>query len=133
MSATTDLAVALQDVDVIILSLPAQILPVWLARHKVKNATSVNILCVRPGMLILCGKRFQDQIPPKALLCNTAKGKFGYTSISPTVYTENRARSNYNGDTTLWTGLYLQNRQLQNEACLEALGRDQPYAILSGT
>ncbi|CAM9648101.1 unnamed protein product, partial [Ectocarpus fasciculatus] len=77
MSATTDLAVALQDVDVIILSLPAQILPVWLARHK-------------------------DQIPPKALLCNTAKG------------------------------LYLQNRQLQNEACLEALGRDQPYAILSG-
>ena len=35
MTATTDLAVALQDVDVIILSLPAQILPVWLARHKV--------------------------------------------------------------------------------------------------
>ena len=32
----------------------------------------------------------------------------------------------------IYVGLYLKNRQLQNEACAEALGRDQPYAILSG-
>lgn len=44
----------------------------------------------------------QELISPNVLLCNTAKG------------------------------LYLKDRKLQSEACRDALGRDQPYAILSG-
>jgi len=45
----------------------------------------------------------KDLIDPKTLICNTAKG------------------------------LYLQEKQLLSEAVKEALGRDQPYCILSGT
>ena len=69
----------------------------------------------------------QDIIPPNTLLCNTAKGiyiNYPFTFLIP--------KKAYNRIVHYATGLYLKDRKLQNEACRDALGREQPYAILSG-
>lgn len=68
---------ALTDVDFVILAIPTQSVPGWLAEHK-------------------------HLIPDDLLLCNSAKG------------------------------LYLQENCLLSDAVMRVLGRDQPYAIISG-
>ena len=77
LTATSDLDVALEACDLLILALPAQIIPQWL--HDNLN-----------------------RIKPDLLICNTAKG------------------------------LFLKDKILLSEAIQRALGRDQPYAVLSG-
>lgn len=77
IEATSDIHHALTGVDLIILALPVQIVPEWLADHK-------------------------DFIDSNVLLCNTAKG------------------------------LHLKTKKLLSDATRTALGREQPYAILSG-
>lgn len=74
---TTSIKQAFANPDLIILALPVQLLPVWLAENK-------------------------DKINPKTLICNSAKG------------------------------MYLKDECLLSEAIRNALGRDQPYAVLSG-
>jgi glycerol-3-phosphate dehydrogenase len=77
VEATSDVEAALADSEVIVLCLPAQIVPDWLSEHR-------------------------DLIPSTALLCNTAKG------------------------------LYLKEKRLLSSAINSALGREQPFAVLSG-
>jgi glycerol-3-phosphate dehydrogenase (NAD+) len=77
ISATTNLAEAVDGAEVIVLALPAQVTPDFLREHK-------------------------DVIPPTALLCSTAKG------------------------------LYLKTKQLLSAAIQDALGREQPFCLLSG-
>ena len=68
---------ALADVNLLMLCIPTQMVPNWLAEHR-------------------------ELIDPKLLICNTAKG------------------------------LYLKDKKLLSEAVNDALGRSQPYALLSG-
>jgi glycerol-3-phosphate dehydrogenase (NAD+) len=77
ITASSDLETTINFCDILILAIPAQLVPVWLGQHK-------------------------RLIPPGLLICNTAKG------------------------------LYLEDKVLLSEAILKALGRDQPYALLSG-
>lgn len=77
ITATCDLAAAVQDCILIIMALPCQRTPEWLRKNK-------------------------DIIPPNVLICNTAKG------------------------------LYVPTKQLLSHAIIDALGRDQPLAFLSG-
>ena len=68
---------ALLDTNLIILAIPAQVIPDWLAQNV-------------------------GYIGMKTVICNTAKG------------------------------LYLKGKGLLSDAVRESLGRDQPYAVLSG-
>jgi len=78
LTAVKTIEAALDGADVMILCLPVQSVPTWVAENK-------------------------HLIPPKLLICNTAKG------------------------------LYLRDKVLLSEAVKVALdGRDQPYAMLSG-
>lgn len=77
IKATCDLAAAVKDCILIIMALPCQKTPEWLRENK-------------------------DIIPPKVLICNTAKG------------------------------LYVPTKQLLSHAITDALGRDQPLAFFSG-
>jgi glycerol-3-phosphate dehydrogenase (NAD(P)+) len=77
VEGTCSVPAALDGADLVMLCLPAQVIPQWLAEHR-------------------------DILSPTVLLCNTAKG------------------------------LYLRDKKLLSEAIKDALGRDQPYAILSG-
>eukprot|EP01041_Mallomonas_annulata_P003172 gene3172-6257_t len=77
IQAVSSIDEALADTTIILLTLPAQMVPEWLSENK-------------------------EKILPKALICNTAKG------------------------------LYLKERRLLSDAVTDALGRDQPYAVLSG-
>ena len=77
ITATTDLQHALETCDLLVLAIPTQLVPGWLAEHK-------------------------EELRPDLLVCNTAKG------------------------------LYLKDKMLLSEAVQRALGREQPYALLSG-
>jgi glycerol-3-phosphate dehydrogenase (NAD+) len=60
------------------------------------------MLCIPAQMIPSWLHRHRDIIPPDILICNTAKG------------------------------LHLESKRLLSEAVRDALGRDQPYALLSG-
>lgn len=77
ISACISVEEALEGCELLVLALPTQLVPRWLAEHK-------------------------PLLPADLLICNTAKG------------------------------LYLEENCLLSEAVARALGREQPYALLSG-